>query len=40
MVKQHHQLNARESEQTLGDSEGAESVMLQSMDRKELDTTW
>ena len=40
MVRQHHQLNARESEQTLGDSEGAESVMLQSMDRKELDTTW
>ena len=34
MVRQHHQLNGYESEQTPGESEGQETGMLQSMGRK------
>ena len=38
MAEWHHQLNARESEQTLGESEGQGSLAC-LRDRKELDTT-
>ena len=39
IVGWHHRLNGHESEQTLGDSEGQGSLVLQSMGCKELDTT-
>ena len=40
MVRQHHQLNGHEFEQTLGDSEGQGSLACCSLWRcKELDTT-
>ena len=40
MVRQHHQLNGHESEQTLGDGEGQGSLECCSPGgRKELDTT-
>ena len=34
MVRQHHKLNGHESEQTLGDSGGERSLVLQSMGGK------
>ena len=41
MVGWHHQVNAHEFEQTLGDSEGQGSLMCcSSWSRKESDTTW
>ena len=40
MVGQHHGLSGKESEQTLGDSEGQETVACcSSWGHKELDTT-
>ena len=40
MVEWHHQLNGREFKQTLGDSEGQDSLVCCSpWGRKELDTT-
>ena len=40
MVRQHHQLNGREFEQTLGDSEGQESLVCFSpWGHRESDTT-
>ena len=40
MVEWHHQLNGREFKQTLGDSEGQDSlVCCNPWGRKELDTT-
>ena len=40
MVRQHHQLNGHEFEQTLGDSAGQESLEgCSSWRHKELDTT-
>ena len=40
MIRQHHQLNRREFEQTLGDSEGQRSLMCYSpWDCKKSDTT-
>ena len=40
MFGQHHRLNRHESEQTPGNSEEQGSLALQSMGRKELDTTY
>ena len=40
MIRQHHQLNGHEFEQTLGDSEGQGSLACYSLwGHKELDTT-
>ena len=41
MVRQHHQFNGHESEQTLGDSEGqGRLACCSSWGCNELDTTW